>query len=202
MALLDKILGRNKSLSDLSASELRKEEILTGKQRDRLLKKIEDLAGQKQKIFQLGATQKSPELRKALAMDFELKSQEQLMSARELNLRSKELMTVSRLRLIMESKEKGRALGRLKLTDRDVARITGWIEDDTVAQDMYGERLDAILSLGQEADADAVAAAGLTQAGQELMNVWDQLDKGKVKDTEAFDRADAAVRRRQSEKQS
>jgi Asp-tRNA(Asn)/Glu-tRNA(Gln) amidotransferase B subunit len=200
MALIDKILGRSRSLSDLPAAELRKEEILIGKQRDRLLKKIEDLAGQKQKIFNLGATQKSPELRKALAQDFELKSQEQLMSARELNLRSKELMTVARLRLVKEGNEKGRALGRLKLTDRDVARISGWIEDDTVSQDLYNERLDSILSLGEEADRDAVAAAGLTQAGQELMHAWDELDRGTIKEGEAFDRVEDAMRRRQSEK--
>ena len=35
-------------------------------------------------------------------------------------LRSKELMTVSRLRVVKENSEKGRALGRLKLTDKDV----------------------------------------------------------------------------------
>ncbi len=201
MALIDKILGRNKTISDLSATELRREEILIGKQRDRLLKKIEDLAGQKQKIFNLGTTQKSPELRKALAQDFELKSQEQLMSGRELSLRSKELMTVARLRLIKENNEKGRALGRLKLTDKDVVKISGWIEDDTLNQDLYQERLDTILDLGKASDEDAMAASGLTQAGQELMNVWDQLDRGKVKETDAFDKADAAVRRRQAEGQ-
>ena len=43
MALIDKIFGK-KTLSDLSPLELRKEEILIGKQRDRLLKKVEDLA--------------------------------------------------------------------------------------------------------------------------------------------------------------
>ncbi len=201
MALIDKILGRNRTISDLSATELRREEILIGKQRDRLLKKIEDLAGQKQKIFNLGATQKSPELRKALAQDFELKSQEQLMSGRELTLRSKELMTVSRLRLIKENNEKGRSLGRLKLTDKDVAKISGWIEDDQLNQDLYQERLDTILDLGKAVDEDAMAAGGLTQAGQELMNIWDQLDRGKVRETDAFDKADAAVRRRQAEGQ-
>src|SRR5919107_827554 len=123
MALIDKIFGRKKTLSDLNKQELRKEEILIGKQRDRLFKRIEEIATDKQKIFQQGATQKSPELRKALAQQFELKTQEQLMAARELNLRSKELMTVSRLRMVKENGERGRALGRLNLTDKDVARI-------------------------------------------------------------------------------
>lgn len=196
MALLDKILGRNKSLSDLSPIELRKEEILIGKGRDRLLQKVQAAAEQKQKIFNLGITQKSPELRQALAQDFELKTQEQLMSARELSVRSKELMTVSRLRMMNENAAKGAGKGRLNLTDRDVARISGMIGDDSVSQDGYRDRLDAILELGNEADRDAVASGGLAKAGQELMDMWEQLDRGTLKKEDAFDQADAAVRKR------
>ncbi|MGC4032500.1 MAG: hypothetical protein QM754_12370 [Tepidisphaeraceae bacterium] len=200
MALIDRLLGRRKTLSELSALELRKEEILLGKQRDRLLKKVGDLATQKQKIFETGSSQKSPELRKALAMDFELKTQEQVLSAKELNLRSKELLTVSRLRMIQENKEKGRGTGRLNITDRDVAKINGWIDDDVMSQDLYQQRLDAILEVGQAADADSLENAGLSAAGQELMAIWDQVDRGTVQADKAFDQADAAVRRR-AEKQ-
>src|SRR5258705_7037984 len=164
MALIDKIFGKKKTLSDLNKQELRREEILLTKQRDRLFKRIESLSTDKQKIFQTGATQKSPELRKALAQDFELKTQEQLMAARELNLRSKELLTVSRLRMIKENKDKGRALGRLNVTDKDVAKISGWIEDDAVTQDMYNERLNMLLDLGAESDKSALANAELTGA--------------------------------------
>lgn len=197
MALIHRIFGkRNKTLSDLSRQELRKEEILLAKQRDRLFAKIQKLAEQKQAIFKQGAAEKSPELRKALAMDFELKTQEQVMAARELNLRSKELMTVARLRLIKENADKGRALGRLKLTDRDVARISQWIEDDSVTQDMYRERLNMILETGAQADRDAVESAGLSEAGQELLRIWDDLDQGVVKQEQAFEQADQAARRR------
>ena len=127
MALIDKIFGRKKTLSELSRQELRREEILLEKQRDRLFKKIETIAADKQKIFQQGAQQKAPELRKSLALQFEMKSQEQLMVARELNLRSKELMTISRLRMVQENRQKGKALGRLNVTEKDVARISQWI---------------------------------------------------------------------------
>src|SRR6476660_3030576 len=178
MALIDKIFGKKKTLSELSRQELRREEILLTKQRERLFKRIGDIATQKQKIFQQGAQQKSPELRKALAQDFELKTQEQLMAARELNLRSKELLTVSRLRMVKENSEKGRALGRLNLTDKDVAKISGWIEDDSVTQDMYNERLNSILELGAESDKSALSNAELTGAGQELMAIWNQMDRG------------------------
>lgn len=197
MALLDKIFGKKKTLSELSKTELRKEEIMIGKARDKLFKRIEDIAAAKQKIFQQGATQKSPELRKALALQFEMKGQEQLMVARELNLRSKELMTVSRLRMVQETRESGKALGRLNVTDKDMVKITAWIEDDAVNQDMYQERLDQILDLGQQADKDALAGAGLTAAGQELMHLWNKMDGGELKEDEAFQEADKAVRRKQ-----
>lgn len=199
MALIDKIFGKSKkTLSELDRQELRKEEILLTRQRDRLFKRIEGVATEKQKIFQQGATQKSPELRKALAQQFELKTQEQLMAARELNLRSKELMTVSRLRMVKENNQGGRALGRLNLTDKDVARISTWIEDDAVSQDMYQERLNEILDLGAQSDKDALASAGLSGAGQEVMDLWRQMDRGAIEEDEAFEEADRAVRRKQA----
>ena len=198
MALIDKIFGRKKTLSQLDRAELRKEEILLTKQRDRLFAQIDKIATTKQKIFQQGAQQKSPELRKALAQDFELQSQEQLMAARELTLRSKELLTVSRLRMVKQNSEKGRAVGRLNLTGADVAKISKLIEDDSVSQDMYTQKLDAILELGEQSDKDALANAGLSGAGQELMNIWNELDRGTMKHEEAFDEADKAVRRKQT----
>jgi len=201
MALLDKILGRSKTLSDLSRQDLRKEEIMLTKQRDKLFTRVETIGTDKQKIFLRGAKEKSPELRKALAMDFEIKTQEQVMISRELNLRTKELLTVARLRMVKENNERGKALGRLKITDKDVAKITGWIEDDSVTQDMYQERLGSILEVGQQADQDALASAGLSSAGEELMHLWDQVDRGKVKQEAAFEQADAAVKKRQSAKE-
>ena len=201
MSLIDKIFGKSKTLSNLSKQELRKEEILLTKQRDRLFKRIEQITVDKQKIFQQGATQKSPELRKALAQDFELKTQEQLMSARELNLRSKELLTVSRMRMVKENQSHGKALGRLNVTDKDVAKITQWIEDDAVSQDMYRERLDSILEVGTQSDKDALASAGLSGAGQELMDIWNQMDRGKMKQDQGFDEADKAVRQRNTAKE-
>ena len=167
MALIDKIFGHKKTLSELNRQELRKEEILLTKQRDRLFKRIEQISTDKQKIFQQGATQKSPELRKSLAQQFELKTQEQLMSARELTLRSKELMTVSRLRLVKENSETGKATGRLNLTDKDVVKISQWIEDDAVSQDVYRDRLDALLDLGTQAVAASAPSRSRNRGRQQ-----------------------------------
>jgi hypothetical protein len=196
MALIDKIFGKKKTLSELSRQELRREEIILEKERNKLFKKVETIATDKQKIFQQGATQKAPELRKALALQFEMKTQEQLMVARELNIRAKELMTVSRLRMVKERNEKGRALGRLNVTDKDVARISQWIEDDAVSAEMYVEKLDQVLEIGEQADRDALAGTKLKEAGTEIMNIWNDMDRGAIKEEEGFEEADKAARRR------
>jgi hypothetical protein len=200
MALIHKLFGKDKTLSDLSRQELRREEILVGKQRDRLFAKVQTLADQKQLIFKSGAQQKSPELRKALAQDFELKTQEQLLCARELGVRSKELLTISRLRMVKENQKRGQALGRLKVTDKDVATISNWIEDDSITQDDYIARLDSILELGSQTDTEALQSAGVSGAGKELLDIWSALDRGTMKQDQAFDQADQAVRRRTAEK--
>lgn len=199
MSLFDKLFGRTKTLSELSPAELRKEEILIGKQRDKLLGKIQDVAATKKRIFEQGASNPSPELRKALAGEFELKSREQLMAARELNVRSKELLTVSRLRMVKEHQGKGRALGRLNITAKDHARIAGWIEDDAVTQEMYVEQLDQLLDLGEQSDRDALNAAKLGEAGQDLVALWDKMDTGALKQDEALQQAEEVVRRKSRE---
>lgn len=199
MALLDKLFGHKKTLGELDAHELRKEEILIGKQRERLMKKIEEVAAGKKKIFEQGAKTSSPELRKALAQEFELKTAEQMMVARELNIRSKELLTVSRLRLMKEYQGRSGALGRLNITAKDIARISGAIENDAVSQEMYLQQLDSILELGAQADRDALAGAGLGESGNELMQIWDQMDRGELKQEEGFTAADEALRRKASD---
>ena len=198
MSLLEKLFGKTKTLGELSRQELRREEILIGKQRDRLMKQIETAAAAKQKLFKQGSETKSPELRRALAQDFELKSQEQLLAARELGVRGKELLTVSRLRMMRENQAKGQALGRLRVTEKDVAKIGALIESDAVSQEMYLEQLDDLLELGADADRQALLGTALGEPGQELMAIWSDLDRGAVKPDAAYDQADAAIRRRQA----
>lgn len=200
MALFDRLFGsREKSLSEMNRQELRKEEILLQRSRDRLMKKIEALSTQKQALFTQGAQTKSPELRKALAQDFDIRTQEQVLAGRELNLRGKELLTVSRLRMMRENERSGSAMGRLKITSRDVAKITTLINNDAVSQDMYQQQLDAIIEAGSASDQDSLESSGLTQAGQELMHLWGEMDRGLIKQDEAFTQADRISRQKAAE---
>ena len=68
------------------------------------------------------------------------------------------------------------------------------IPSDAVRSEVYQERLDEILSVGAGVDE---GAAGLTEAGQSVLNVWEKMDAGAITDTtEAFDEADRSVRER------
>src|SRR5205085_11599172 len=120
--------------------------------------------------------------------------------ARQRNLRSTELMTISGLRRVQDSRQEGKALGRVNVTEKGVARISQWIEDDAVSQEMYSERLDQILELGEQSDRDALPGTQLKDAGTEIMSIWNDLDRGTLKQDEAFEEADKAARRKSAEK--
>src|SRR3972149_5040432 len=110
MALLEWLTKRKKPLSRMTRSELRRQELLLEKDRSQLLNKITRIATDKQTLFERGAQEKTPEVRRILAQEFELKTTEQLMLARQLNIRSKEMLTVSRLRMLRENAERAGAL--------------------------------------------------------------------------------------------
>ncbi len=197
MAFLEWLTKRKKPLSRMTRSELRRQELLLEKDRTQLLGKITKLAKDKQGLFERGAAEKTPELRRMLAQEFELRTTEQLMLGRHLNIRSKELLTVSRLRMLRENADRAGQSSKLGLiSEADIFRLGKLIEADSVKIEIYQERLDDILAVGASVDE---GAAGLSEAGQTVVKVWEKMDAGAIKDTaEAFDEADRSVRERQA----
>jgi hypothetical protein len=132
-----------------------------------------------------------------LAQEFEMKTSEQLMLARQLNIRSKEMLTVSRLRMLRENAERAALHGnRLGLiSEKDLLRLSRLIENDAITAEMYQQRLDEVLAIGAGVDE---GRAGLSEAGQSVLKVWEQMDTGLIKDrSEAFEEADRRVREQQ-----
>jgi len=196
MNFFEWLTTRRKTLSTMSPAELRAQEMLLQNERDRMQAKVRKLAGDKQKIVEQGAGEKTPEMRRTYAQQFDLLHTEQMMVARHLNVRSKELLTVSRLRILRESAAGSRLAlpGGVTIRESDLATIARLIENDQITSEMYQERLDEILRLGHEADA---ATTGLSPAGEELMKVWNDMDAGLIKGTQAaFDEAERRVRER------
>lgn len=195
MGFLEWLTKRKKPLSQMTRSELRRQELLLEKDRTQMLNKISKLGKDKETLFGRGTKEKTPEIRRALAQEFELRTTEQLMIARQLNIRSKEMMTVSRLRMLRENADRAGTRGKIGLvSETDMLRLGKLIESDAVRSEVYQERLDEILKMGSEIDE---GAAGLSDAGQTVLDVWEKMDKGAITDqSEAFDEADRSVRER------
>ncbi len=193
MAFFEWLTKRKKSVSQMTRAELRRQELLLEKDRTQLLKKVQKLANEKQQLFDRGAQEKTPEVRRILAQEFELRTTEQLMLGRQLNIRSKEAMTVSRLRMLRENADRAGNSSKLGLISAgDMLRLGKMIESDSVRAELYQERLDDILAIGSGADE---SDAGLSAAGQGVMDIWGKMDAGVITDsTEAFEEADRGVR--------
>lgn len=191
------LMTKRKTLATMSVAELRAQEMLRTNERDRMHARMQKLAGEKHKIIESGAREKTPELRTMFAQQFDQLHTEQMMIGRQLNLRSKELLTVSRLRMLRESAQAGRTeIGGLAgIRESDLAAIEHLIENDSITSEMYQERLDEILQLGHAVDKES---AGVSPAAQELLKIWNDMDAGLIKDTaEAADEAERRVRERQ-----
>lgn len=194
MALFSWLTNRAKSLSQMNRSELRRQELMLQRDRDQLLKRIGDAATKKQEIFAKGREEKSPEVRRILAQEFDLKTTEQLMTARQLNIRTKEFLTVSRMRMLRENSEKAKAMGsKLGLvSEKDLITLEKLIENDAITAEMYQDRLDSMLQMSPE-DGESL----LTPGSKQVLDIWEQMDTGLIQDEgQAFDEAERRVRER------
>ena len=190
---------KRKTLATMNVSELRAQEMLLDSDCKQLSAKVTRLAKDKQKIVERGSKEKVPELRRTMAQEFDVAHLEQAMLSRQLNIRSKERITVTRLRMLRENAERTRTTlgaGTL-LREQDMAVIAQLIENDQVPMQVYEERLDELLRLGQEADASSTSSA-VSPAAEELLRVWNDMDAGLIKDASAAaDEAERRVRERQ-----
>jgi hypothetical protein len=193
MNFFEWLTTKRKTLATMSVAELRAQEMLLENERNRMQAKLTKLAREKQKLVEQGAQERTPELRRSFAQQYDLLHTEQMMLARHLNIRTKESLTVSRLRMLRETAQmsRGRAGGAL-IRPGDLATIERLIENDRIDTAMYQERLDEILRAGLEADE---STAVVSPAARELLKIWDDMDAGLIKDADAaFDEAERRVR--------
>jgi hypothetical protein len=130
-----------------------------------------------------------------LANQYDLLHTEQMMVSRHLNIRSKELLTVSRLRMLRQNATTTLGeTGRTPIREQDLVTIARLIENDQITTEMYQEKLGQILEVGAETDVTA-GEAGMSAAGKELMKIWNDMDAGLIKDApSAYDEAEKRMR--------
>lgn len=194
MGLWSWLRGGKKGILDYTSDELRREERVLDREKKALMNKMSRLAREKQDIFTKGAGKKSPELRRALAQDYELKTAEEQMTARALNIKGKELLTIARVKMVRETQGEQKTSRLLAgLNERDMIELQRLITNDDVTREMYEDKLNDILanSIGESKPEEQ-----LTGAGKKLLEVWQQMDDGELSDSqEAFEKAESSIRK-------
>jgi len=181
---------KQKSLGKMELKELRKAELLAESRRRVLEKKAVRLAKKKQETFDRGAKAASPELRRTLAQQFDLTTTEELMIGRQLNIASKEVMIVSRIRAVKQNSGV-----EATIRPQDLKGIEMVMDKDSAAAAAYQEILDEALEASHLDEGEL----GLSEAGKDVLAAWEGLDAGAFENAEtAMAEADKNTRERMS----
>jgi cob(I)alamin adenosyltransferase len=177
----------------LSLEQVRREEIRLGIKETQTLAKLEKLEKEREEIFARGSKLKSPPRRRQLARLYEMKSSGAKLLERELAMISKELTTMSALKLALERRDASKENAARLLSRVDEAQLMTYLEDDKISQELYLEKLNTVLSTVTE-DAGEITR-DLGNEGREVMDVWQRMDEGEIEKFEdGLKLADRAVR--------
>lgn len=181
MGFIDWLKKGSKGLLDMSDEELRREERILEKERAQVARRLERLAHEREKLFQRGARIRNPDLRKAIALEYELKTREMQDASREVLLRSKEILALSRIRQARRAGGRSRGSPLARLSQTDLVRLRRLIADAEVSEEIFAERLDEILSL---AERRAELETELGSEGRRVLEIWQRMDEGEIADIE------------------
>ena len=181
---------------DLSLDQVKREEIKLGIRESQTLAKLEKLEKEREDIFAKGMKIKSPPRRRQLARLYEVKSTGVKTLERELSILSKEITTISALKLALERRVTGKD-GVSRILERvDEARLMTYLEDDKISQEMYLEKLNSVLST--VTDGATQITEDLGKEGSEVMDVWQKMDEGEIENfSDGLKLADKAVRQKE-----
>jgi len=181
---------------ELTLEQVKREEIKLGIRETQTLSKLEKLEKEREDIFSKGMKIKSPPRRRQLARLYEMKSTGVKTLERELSILSKEITTISALKLALERRVTGKD-GVSRILERvDEARLMTYLEDDKISQEMYLEKLNGVLST--VTDGATQITEDLGKEGSEVMDVWQKMDEGEIENfADGLKLADKAVRQKE-----
>mgnify|MGYP007063430727 FL=1 len=175
MGFFDIVLRKKKSLK---LEDVKREEIRLGIRENQTLAKLERLEKEREEIFSKGSKIKSPSRRRQLARLYDMKTNGTKMMERELSTLSKELTTMSALKLALERKKMSTESASQLLQKVDEANLMTLLEDDKISQELYQEKLSSVLSAVMENPATLIENLG--KEGNEVMDVWQKMDEGEI----------------------
>ena len=205
MSILGKIFTKGKKgLTDLGLEEIRVEEKRLEIRENQHLRQIEKYDKLREDVFHQGAKNKSPARRRIYARRFGDYSQRIGMIERELTRVVKELMTLTRVRGILERQRQipsQNVLQRLK--EEDLLKLTTLLEDDKISEEVYLQKLDLMLGVVND---PAYESQDIGNEGLEVLKTWEQMDEGEMEFgeglKEATDREKAGGQKEPKEKEA
>ena len=179
MSILGKIFSKGKKgLSDLGLEEIRVEEKRLEIRENQHLAQIDKYDKLREEVFHQGAKTKTPARRRIYARRFGEFSQRIGMIERELTRVVKELMTLTRVRGILERQRQvpvQNVLQRLK--EEDLVKLTTLLEDDKIGEEVYLQKLDVLLGVVND---PAYESQDIGNEGLEVLKTWEQMDEGEM----------------------
>jgi hypothetical protein len=179
MSILGKIFTKGKKgLTDLGLEEIRVEEKRLEIRENQHLRQIDKYDKLREDVFHQGAKNKSPARRRIYARRFGDYSQRISMIERELTRVVKELMTLTRVRGILERQRQipvQNVLQRLK--EDDLLKLSTLLEDDKISEEVYLQKLDTLLGVVND---PAYESADIGNEGMEVLKTWEQMDEGEL----------------------
>jgi len=179
MSILGQIFTKGKKgLSGLGLEEIRVEEKRLEIRENQHLRQIEKYDKLREEVFHQGAKNKSPARRRIYARRFGDYSQRIGMIERELTRVVKELMTLTRVRGILERQRQvpvQNVLQRLK--EEDLVKLTTLLEDDKIGEEVYLQKLDVLLGVVND---PAYESQDIGNEGLEVLKTWEQMDEGEL----------------------
>jgi len=180
MSILGQIFTKGKKgLTDFGLEEIRVEEKRLEIRENQHLRQIEKYDKMREEVFHQGAKNKSPARRRIYARRFGDYSQRIGMIERELSRVVKELMTLTRVRGILERQRQIPAAQNVlqRLKEEDLMKLTTLLEDDKISEEVYSQKLDLLLGVVND---PAYESADIGNEGLEVLKTWEQMDEGEL----------------------
>ncbi|MEK7466577.1 MAG: hypothetical protein AAB074_04110 [Planctomycetota bacterium] len=193
--MMDWLFKRRRRITDFKPEELRREEKRLEIRENQLVAQQEKLDREKEDIFQQGVKNKSVVRRRMYARRFnDLMSRLRLMD-RELSRVSKEVMTLSRIRALVERTKSPKSVTGIlnKLTDSNLDELQALLEDDKIGEEFYLQKLDMLLGVANDPAYDATE---IGSEGMEVLKTWEAMDEGEMEFDEGLKQAETGIKER------
>jgi hypothetical protein len=192
--VFDWLFRRRRKLTDFKPEELRREEKRLEIRENQLVSQQEKLDHEKEDIFNQGAKTKSIVRRRLYARRFnDLMGRIRLMD-RELNRVSKEIMTLSRIRALLERTKNPKSVTGIlnNMSEVHLEQLQTLLEDDKIGEEFYLQKLDGLLGVAND---PAYEAAEVGSEGLEVLKTWEAMDEGEMEFDEGLKQAETGKER-------